>query len=175
MDQLVTQARSYLYTLQPGDGTRYTFMLSREYQREIGTTNYRAEKKTVGQVIENKAVSTTYERIIELRGITNTLSTQHFAGFPDNTNHWMITIFEPIQTALVVGTELLARLVTYMQVNEELDYLLSHLNPRPDRYSLAVVLAVASAISPSHRRMPNADELQTGLIRAVQIVNYLKE
>lgn len=151
MKQLISNFRGKLYTVQPGDATKYVFSFATVPQGQVnGLTR---EYLTQGSKDHREIIIGKIDRPSDRN--------DHFAGYHQGMTLYMISIYEPVTSAssFVIDADMLKPDWLHSSF---IQYLKGHY-PNIDPYTLAVVLIAARELAWC-RRLPSKRTFQKALI-----------
>ena len=147
MNQYSTTLKSQLLTLQPGDATKYSFIISLNEPHEITEIIACESSEELGQAVNFRYSDTEY----------NNMSFCHGLGWSNAFKIWFISILEPTTSAVSfsIGENLL-NTFNNKNVNAR-DYLSSHF-PKVNVYTLCVALGVLKAFASANPNCNTPDD-----------------
>lgn len=165
MRQTATICETVLYTLQPGDGTRYTF--------SIGCLSSKAHSTRIFETVHDKLPKITdkhpeitYERIEATTNPAHNDTGLHFVGWNRDEKIYIVSIYSPSIACFSVSENMLSLL------RSDNSYLIDYLRSEQrhaNRYTMFIVLACLEILTCTNK-LPSADRMQRALISARTIL-----
>lgn len=156
MNQHASSTKCQIYTIQPGDGTRYTFSIA----EIVGfTRQYTAIEKP-----DILRPGNTYQHIINMQSYT-AIPSHHFAGYGLSDPVYLVSIFSPSNFTFTVSKMMLDQI--YNKSSGIAEYLFSKLT-HVDLYTFCVVLAFTYVVR-AKNTFPSKKRMQEALINARDI------
>lgn len=170
MNQYATECRSVIYTIQPGDGTRYTFSIAAVRKSGIGASMiYRAEEAMM--IMRKEMPDIVYQRIEDTVLISEGKIGFHLSGWNEEETIYLVSIFEPSITCFSVSQSMLEYFGT--DNSYLVDYLLGHMAYKINRYTMYVILSFLKEVR-LQATPPEKDVMQRALIKAIDAKNTIR-